>query len=202
MIGCSKKKDKDEPNGEESVQPEDEVITPPDKSELPDIDDKDEDTAEGKDEAETPKPDEKPTSTPTPKPTPTPEPTPAPLSLYDIMASIQYGVELPNVGNTDLTADTFKNYLFIDPIDGATALASDAMIGSIAHSVVLLKLPEGSDGDSVAASIKANANPRKWICVEAEKVSDVHKNGVVLLVMSDTATADAIVANFNYLMSK
>ena len=45
--------------------------------------------------------------------------------------------------------------------------------------------------------IKANADPRKWICVEAEKVAVEARGNVVLFVMSSTAIADQMVANFN-----
>ncbi|MEG1317252.1 MAG: hypothetical protein RSC86_07735, partial [Oscillospiraceae bacterium] len=104
--------------------------------------------------------------------------------------------------NTTVSSDMFKSYLFIDYIDGAEAMASDALIGSIAHSVVVLKLPEGTDSAATAATISANADPRKWICVEAEKVAVRSSGRFVLLVMSDTVTADAITANFDYLMSQ
>lgn len=152
----------------------------------------------------TPAPSEKPSPTPAPTPTPTPTPTPsaAPeLTLSDVLSSVQYDVELPKVGTTALSSDLYKSYLFIDYIDGSEALTSDALIGSIAHSLVVLKLPEGVDAAATAESIRTNADPRKWICVEAEKVSVVSSGRFVMLVMSDTATVDAIVANFNYLMS-
>ena len=149
----------------------------------------------------TPKPSAEPT--PAPTPTPTPEPSTAPeLTINDVITSVQYDVELPKVSTTALSSDLYSSYLFIDYIDGSEALSSDAMIGSIAHSLVVLKLPEGADAAATAESIRANANPRKWICVEAEKVQVVSSGRYVMLVMSDTATVDAIVANFNYLMSQ
>ncbi|MDD3165705.1 MAG: hypothetical protein PHS97_07595 [Oscillospiraceae bacterium] len=118
-------------------------------------------------------------------------------SLSDIIADILDGVsDLPMVGDIELTAENFSYYTFIDAIDGAEAMASEAMIGSIAHSVVLVRLPAGSDAETVAKDIKDNANPRKWICVEAEQVTVTVRGNLVLLVMSSTATADAITANF------
>ncbi|MEG1108405.1 MAG: hypothetical protein RSE97_06010 [Oscillospiraceae bacterium] len=153
----------------------------------------------------TPKPTAKPTPTPKPtaKPTPTPAPTPAPvpeLSIYDVMSSIIAGVDLPKVGNTAVSSDLYSSYLFINYIEGSEALASEALIGSIAHSVVLLHLPEGGDAATAAADIKANANPRKWICVEAEQVTVKTSGRYVLLVMSDAVTANAISANFSALL--
>ena len=105
--------------------------------------------------------------------------------------------ELPALGEVILEEENFEYYSFIPYIDGAEALASDALIGSIAHSVVLIRLPEGTDAADIAAQIEEKANPSKWICVTAEKVAVVHNEDTVLLVMSNEAATDAIVSNFN-----
>lgn len=151
--------------------------------------------------APTEQPSPTPAPTPTPSPTPTPTPTPE-LSLSDVISSIQYDVELPNVATAVVTSDLYSSYLFIDYIEGSEAMSCDALIGSIAHSLVVLKLPEGVDAAETAAQISANANPAKWICVEAEKVIVKSSGRFVMLVMSNAVTADAIAANFDYLMSQ
>lgn len=118
-------------------------------------------------------------------------------SLEDLMSSILENVpDLPAQYDTEITAENFTSYLFIDPVNGAEGLASDAMIGSIAHSVCLLRVPEGADAAAIAKSIEQNADPRKWICVEAEKTIVRQKGNLILLVMSFEADADAIAANF------
>lgn len=99
--------------------------------------------------------------------------------------------------NTIITADQYPYYLFIDYIDGSIAASASAMIGSIAHSVVLLKLPEDADVAAVAADIEANMDPRKWICVEAEATMVKTSGQYVLMAMSSQATVDAISANFD-----
>lgn len=122
------------------------------------------------------------------------------MTLTEVMDDILTDVEeLPMVGNIEIDAENFESYLFIKPIDNAEALVSEAMIGSIAHSVALVRLPEGADVQAVADEIKTNANPRKWICVEAEKTEVTVQGNTILLVMSDPATVDAITANFNEL---
>lgn len=122
------------------------------------------------------------------------------MTLSEILAAIQDGVpDLPGVGDIPLDSENFAYYMFIDPVEGGEAMASEAMIGSIAHSIVLLKTPEGADVEAIAQSVRDNANPRKWICVEAEKCEVVVKDSYVLLVMTNTAAADAIIANFNAL---
>lgn len=148
----------------------------------------------------TPKPTKAPKPTSTPKPTKAPTATPAPevetKSLEDIMATIYKDVKTPMVMNTEITADNFSYFLNMDAIPGVEGLASDAMIGSIAHSVVLLRVPETEDIKSIAKDVEKNANPRKWICVQAEQVTVTYKDDVILLVMSNKEVADAVVANF------
>lgn len=120
--------------------------------------------------------------------------------LSKMFDAILNGVpDLPECGEVELTSENFSSYLFIDYIEGSEALASEAMINAVAHSAVLLKLPEGADIDSVASQIEEKADPRKWICVEAEKTIVRTGDGVILLVMSSAATADAIAANFDAL---
>lgn len=124
----------------------------------------------------------------------------ASMTLSEILAAIQADVkDLPGVGDIPLDSENFAYYMFIEPVEGAEAMASEAMIGSIAHSIVLMKTPEGADVEAIAQSVRDNADPRKWICVEAEKCEVVVKDGYILLVMTNAAAADAIIANFNAL---
>lgn len=120
--------------------------------------------------------------------------------LEDTMTAIteDAGIEYMTL-NTPLTEENFSSYVFIDYIPGAVALASDAAIGSQAHSVVLVKLPDGSDAEAVRTEIESKIDPRKWICVEAEKTAVVRKDNLILIVMSDSAIVDKVVENFNNL---
>ena len=150
--------------------------------------------------AETPETPETPAETPE-TPAETPE-TPAEggTDLASTMESILSGVaDLPMYQVTDLTAETFEFYTFVPYEEGYTGVTADSMIGSIAHSVVLVQVPEGADAEAFAETMEANANPSKWICVTAESVQTAVKGNLVLLVMSAQATADAIVENFNAL---
>ena len=99
--------------------------------------------------------------------------------------------------NVIIPADQYPYYLFIDYIDGSIAASASAMIGSIAHSVVLLKLPADADVAAVAADIEANMDPRKWICVEAEATLVKTSGQYVLRAMSSQDAVDAISANFD-----
>ena len=120
--------------------------------------------------------------------------------LSKMFATILSGVpELPECGEVELNSENFSCYHFIDDIEGSDALATEALINAVPHSAVLLKLPEGADIDSVASQIEENADTRKWICVEADKAIVRTGDGVILLVMSNTATAEAIASNFDAL---
>lgn len=101
------------------------------------------------------------------------------------------------VENMEIPADQYPYYLFIEYADGYHAVTSAPMIGSIAHSVCLLQLPEDADVEAVAQEIENNMDPRKWICVEAEATAVKTSGQYVLMVMSTQDAVDAIVANFD-----
>lgn len=140
-----------------------------------------------------------PAATPNKTPSPnTPAPaTPAPVSVNDKMNSILQGVETPRYEVMPIDAESFESFFFVPYVDGAKAVSADALISSTAHSVCLVSLPNGTDAQSFASKVKQNADPRKWICVEAESVQVAAKGNMVLLVMSDSKTANAIINNFN-----
>ena len=72
------------------------------------------------------------------------------------------------------------------------------MTGSIAHSVVLIRLEDAKDATKAVEDIKKNADPRKWICVEAENVYVLSKGDLVVLIMSNEL-APKIKENFENL---
>lgn len=81
------------------------------------------------------------------------------------------------------------------------ALISESMMGT-AYTVALLRADSADATAKLAEDVKANVDPRKWICVEAEHVVVEQVEDVVLLAMytEDTAAAgDQIVANFKAL---
>ena len=101
----------------------------------------------------------------------------------------------------ELNADLFESDVFIPYVEGMEAVRCEPGMMSQAHSVVMLKVPEGTDVESLCADIKANANPRKWICVEAEMVEVVSSGNTILLVMADAVNTPILVDNFNTKMA-
>lgn len=122
-------------------------------------------------------------------------------SLTDIMDKLYDGIseeEMPMmVDNVELNSENFEYYAFTDA-DYKEAIASEAMTGATPHSVVLIRLKDASDAEKVVKDIEKNADPRKWICVEAENTYVLSKGDLVVLIMSNDL-APKIKANFEKL---
>lgn len=122
-------------------------------------------------------------------------------SLENIMEGVyaDMGDNLPAVGSIELTKDNVSNYLGVESLDFKEGLASEALINARAHSVVLVRLNDGADIEKAKKEIKENANPRKWICVEAESVVVENRGNVIILIMSDEDLTKQIQENFQNL---
>ena len=125
------------------------------------------------------------------------------MALTDMFDLLYEGCEddLPmGVETMEVTdEETFNWITFTQYQEGFEAAYSECMIGSIAHSLVLVRVPDGTDVEAVRADIEKNHDPRKWICVEAEKSAVVAHNNTILLVMADAVVADQVLANFDAL---
>lgn len=122
-------------------------------------------------------------------------------NLTDLLAKVTDGATDPEMSliETEVTEEMFSWYLFIDPIDGAEAVVSEPMIGSIPHCVALLRVPASTDAEQVRGQIEENLDPRKWVCVEAEKTAVLRRGNLILMVMSDADTVSKVTSNFNSL---
>ena len=65
------------------------------------------------------------------------------------------------------------------------AAVFEPMIGSIAFSMVMVRVAPGEDIKSVAEAMKSGINPRKWVCVEADDMLVTGYRDVVMLIMLD-----------------
>ena len=106
---------------------------------------------------------------------------------------------MPMVMTQEVPADAFEGVFFIPAVEGATGVMSEPMMSSIAHSVCLMRVAEGTDVEATRAAIEANMNPRKWLCVEAEKSGVIANGNTILLVMCAEANYQTIIDNFNNL---
>lgn len=67
---------------------------------------------------------------------------------------------------------------------------SKPMIGSIAYSVVLVRMEENADIEAAKKAIEENVDPRKWICAEVEKDDVIvkSKGDLIILIMVENET--------------
>ena len=99
--------------------------------------------------------------------------------------------------NVEVTEENVEMYLGTSDIEFEEALASESATGSIAHSVVLVRVKNGANVELIKEKIENSVNPRKWICVEAEEVEVESKGNLIILIMSSEATTEKIENSFN-----
>ena len=116
-------------------------------------------------------------------------------TLEEIMTSVYADIpedERPMMlTNMEVNDENIEFYLGTDDIEYEEALASESGVGSIAHSVVLVRVKDGADIEEVKSEIKENVDPRKWICVgvEEEDVIVKNKGNLVILIMVEDETS-------------
>lgn len=120
-------------------------------------------------------------------------------SLEDIMNNLNEYVyegvaddQKPMLGNINVSTDMQDNieyYIGTRDIEYEEILASEPMMGSIAYSVVLVRMKEGADIEKAKEAILENVDPRKWICVEVPREDVIVKNrgNVIALIMVENA---------------
>ena len=124
-------------------------------------------------------------------------------SLEDLMTSLYENIpedERPMMlTNMEVNDENIEYYLGTDDIEYESALASESAVGSIAHSVVLVRVKDGEDIEEVKSEIKENVDPRKWICVGVEEEDIIVKNKgnlVILIMVEDETSRDKLEAAF------
>lgn len=86
-----------------------------------------------------------------------------------------------------------------DGSDIDAAVASEAMIGSQAYSLVLVRVKDGVDAAEFANQMAAAIDPAKWVCAQADDIQVGTAGNVAMLIMLDSqldaasAIADAFV---------
>ena len=116
-------------------------------------------------------------------------------SLQDILKRIYETADVSDddrawfssMETTDITAENMSYYIGVQSDNVAEGIASEPMMSSVAYSLCLVRVKPGTDVEQLKADIKANVDPRKWICVEVmdENVLVENVGDVILLVMDD-----------------
>ena len=121
-------------------------------------------------------------------------------SLSDIMKEVYKNIpedELPELVNAEVNKDNQEYYLGSSDITYKEALASEPLMSSVAHSVVLVRANSVKDVDNIKKEIKEKINPRKWVCVGVdEKNVLVESKGDLVILIMDNKYAATIRDNF------
>ena len=126
-------------------------------------------------------------------------------TLEEIMTKLYSDIkedERPMLANTEVNEENIETFLGTTDIEYKEALASEPMIGSIAHSVVLVRTKDNADIEKIKTEIKTKVNPRKWICVGVEEKDVIVKskgNLVVLILVEDQTIREALDKAFDNL---
>ena len=121
--------------------------------------------------------------------------------LTSFVDKVYEGLELfPSIATMELMLDDAETVTYetglssTDKIDAV--VVSAPMMSSQAYSMVLVKVKDGVDADSVAKEMSENINPNKWICVSAEKIYATSSGNVAFLVMTNADMAEDVYNNF------
>lgn len=127
-------------------------------------------------------------------------------SLEDIMAKVYANIpenERPMMlMNTEINDENIEYFLGSKDIEYEEALASEPGIGSIAHSVVLVRTKKGADVEAIKDKIEKSVDPRKWVCVGVEKddiVVESEGDLIILIMVEDEKTRDKLEDSFDNL---
>lgn len=75
-------------------------------------------------------------------------------------------------------------------------IVAEPMMNAQAFSVVILKVKEGSNIESIKEEIYENINMSKWICVTAEKLNITNNGNTIFVVMADNTWANIMYNGF------
>lgn len=120
-------------------------------------------------------------------------------NLEEIMSKVYASIpeeERPMyLENIELTKENIEGYIGTSALDFKEAIASESMTGSIAHSVVLIRMENEKDVEEAKKQIKEHVDPRKWICVGVENVL-VESRGDLIIVILDDDNGEKILNDF------
>lgn len=109
--------------------------------------------------------------------------------LLDKMYAIKgpdFDVETDTVDFDDEYAVSSYTGLTMDDVKKLdAAIVSEPMMGSQAYSLVLVRLKDKADVADIAQKMADGINPRKWVCVEADELTVVSKDNIIMLFMAD-----------------
>lgn len=120
--------------------------------------------------------------------------------LTDIMKKLYVGIDednIPELEETKVTKENQSYYLGDVTFEYKEALASEPIMSSVAHSVVLVRLNSSKDAEKAKKEIKEKVDPVKWVCVSVEEKNVlVESKGDLVLLVMDNEIASQVRDNF------
>lgn len=127
-------------------------------------------------------------------------------TLEEIMTKVYAKVPEENkpmgLTNMEVNKENVEGFLGTTDIEYKEALASESMVGSIAHSVVLVRAKDAKSVESIKETIRENVNPRKWICVGVEKEDVIIQSKgdlIIVIIVEDKDARTKLEEGFNEL---
>lgn len=127
-------------------------------------------------------------------------------TLEDIMTKLYDGIKEENLPmgltNIEVNSENIEGFLGTSNVEYKEALASESLVGAIAHSVVLVRAKNPNDVEKIKTTIKENVKPRKWVCVGVEEEDVIVESKgdlVILILVKDETTRTKIEKAFNEL---
>ena len=97
-----------------------------------------------------------------------------------------------NYETTKLDESNAGYILGTEEVKFKEGILSAPLMNVIPYQLVLLRLEDGADIEATKEILSKNANPRKWVCVEAEEVVVENIDNVVLFMMANEEEATPI----------
>lgn len=106
----------------------------------------------------------------------------------------------PGIGTATIEVDlgdanALKYNTGLDSADGIEdAAVSEAMISAQAYSLVLVRVEDSADTETVAREMQEGIDPAKWICVQADDREVSGYGDVALLIMVSSELSEYVTA--------
>lgn len=97
---------------------------------------------------------------------------------------------------TVITEESEEYILGTTEVEYTDSVYSAPMMTSVAYQCVMLRIDPEQDVEAAKQLLVDNANPIKWVCVEAESVVVENVGDVVLYIMADAQTTNAVKTAF------
>lgn len=118
-------------------------------------------------------------------------------TLEELLAKIYENAQVENkplVWNVEVTPDNIISLLGSAEVKYTEALASEGMMMTTAHSIVLLRVAKDTNIEQTKKLIKDNIDPWKWICTgirnpDRDVIVDNIGSLIILIMSNDDAEA-------------